>query len=78
LVKKYKNMLNQEDSNKVLNIVKDYKTKSNKDLIFVMEFIQKDFEVTKDSLLKLTHHLDKIENVYNTILKEYENRTKKK
>jgi len=78
LVKKYNNMLNQEDSNKVLNIVKDYKTKSNKDLIFVMEFIQKDFEVTKDSLLKLTHHLDKIENVYNTILKEYENRTKKK
>ena len=71
-------MLNQEDSNKVLNIVKDYKTKSNKDLIFVMEFIQKDFEVTKDSLLKLTPHLDKIENVYNTILKEYENRTKKK
>jgi hypothetical protein len=71
-------MVNQDDSNKVLGIVKDYKTKSNKDLIFVMDFLQKDFEVTKDSLLKLTHHLDKIENIYNTILKEYENRTKKK
>jgi hypothetical protein len=71
-------MSNQEDSNKVLDIVKDYKTKSNKDLIFVMEFIQKDFEVTKGSLLKLTLHLYKIENIYNTILKEYENRTKKK
>lgn len=71
-------MSNQEDSDKVLSIVKDYKTKSNKDLIFVMDFLQKDFEVTKDSLIKLTHHMDKIENIYNTILKEYENRTKKK
>jgi hypothetical protein len=28
-------------------------------------------------LIKLTHHLDKVELSYNTLLKEYESRTQK-
>ena len=42
-----------------------------------MDFIQEDFALTKESLIKLTHHLDKLELTYNTILKEYQSRTKK-
>jgi hypothetical protein len=40
----------------------------------VLEFVKKDYELTKESLLKLTEHLDKLEITYNTILKEYESR----
>lgn len=64
------------ETEKVTNIIKDYKSSSNKDLIYVMTFIQNDFNLTKETLIKLTHHLDKLEIVYNTILKEYESRTK--
>ena len=64
------------ESTKVVEIIKDYKSRSNKDLIIVLEFIKKDFEVTKENLIKLTDHLDKLEVTYNTILKEYESISK--
>lgn len=62
----------------VLKIIKDYKTKSNRDLQIALEFINEDFKVTKESLIKLTHHLDSLENTYNLLHKEYTNRTKTK
>ena len=69
-------MTKKETSEKALNIIKEYKTQSNKDLIFAMDIIQKDFNVTKETLLKLTHHIDKLEVTYDLILKEFESRTK--
>jgi hypothetical protein len=42
-----------------------------------MDFIQEDFNLTKETLLKLSTHLDKLETTYNLILKEYESRVKK-
>ena len=69
-------MTKKETSEKALNIIKEYKSQSNKDLIFAMEIIQKDFNVTKETLLKLTHHIDKLESTYDLILKEFESRTK--
>jgi len=65
-----------KDSTKALDIINDYKNKSNKDLIFVMEFIKKDFDLTKESVLKLTSHLDKLEKTYDMVLKEYNDRIK--
>lgn len=70
-------MTKKEEAEKVLKIVKDYKSQSNKDLVFAMDFIQEDFNLTKETLLKLTHHLDKLELTYDTILKEYNSRVKK-
>ena len=70
-------MTKKETAEKVLKIVKDYKSQSNKDLVFAMDFIREDFDKTKETLIKLTHHLDKLELTYGTILKEYENRVKK-
>jgi hypothetical protein len=70
-------MTKKEEAEKALKILKDYKSQSNKDLVFVMDFIQEDFNLTKDTLLKLTHHLDKLELSYDTILKEYNSRVKK-
>ena len=63
---------NKIESTKVVEIVQDYKSKSNKDLMFAMDFINKDFEVTKETLIKLTNHLDKLETTYNVLLKEYQ------
>ena len=60
----------------VLKIIKDYKEKSNKDLQIALEFINEDFKVTKESIIKLTHHLDSLESTYNLLHKEYTNRMK--
>jgi hypothetical protein len=59
----------------ILEIIKNYKEKSNKDLKIAMDFIQEDFNLSKESLIKLTHHLDKLENTYNLLHKEYTERT---
>lgn len=71
-------MNKKETAEKVLSIVKDIKSNSNKDLVFAMDFIQEDFNKTKETLITLTHHLDKLETTYNLILKEYESRNNKK
>jgi hypothetical protein len=71
-------MIEPKDSEKVSRIIKEYKSSSNKDLIFAMDFIQEDFKFTKERLLELTNHLDKLETVYNKVLNEYQNRTKTK
>ena len=62
----------------ILQIIKEYKDRSNKDLQLAMDFIQEDFNFTKENLVKLTHHLDKLENTYNLLHKEYIERNGKK
>lgn len=69
-------MSNIENSQKIIKIINEYKNSSNRELEFVMDFIQEDFNKTKDNIIKLTEHLDKIEVTYNLILKEYQKRTK--
>ena len=66
----------KEKSEKVLQIIKEHKTSSNKDLILAMDYIMEDFEFTKKVVLKGTEQLDKLELTYNTILKEYQKRIK--
>lgn len=70
-------MTKKEEAEKVLRIIKDYKSQSNKDLTFAMDFINEDFKSTKETLIKLSTHLDKLETTYNMILKEYDSRIKK-
>jgi hypothetical protein len=69
-------MNNKEKSEKSLKIIQDYKNSSNKDLIFAMDHITEDFNFTKNIVLKGTEQLDKLELTYNTLLKEYQERTK--
>jgi hypothetical protein len=63
-------------ANEILQIIKEHKDRSNRDLKLAMDFIQEDFNITKESLIKLTHHLDKLENTYNILHKEYTDRNK--
>ena len=66
--------MDKVESSKIVEIIKEHKPRPNKDLILALEFIKKDYELTKENLIKLSEHLDKLELSYNTILKEYESR----
>lgn len=61
--------------NNLIEIVKDYKNRSNKDLVLVMEKINSEFEETKKIVINLSKHLDRLEKTYNDILLEYKHRT---
>lgn len=61
----------------VLDIIKDFKNRPNKDLVKALDVVSQDFEYTKNTVIELTKHLDKLEHTYNTLLKEYNNRNAK-
>lgn len=63
---------------KIKDTIINYKSSPNKDLVIAMDFLKTDFEETKEMIIKLTHHLDGLENSYNNLLSEYQNRTKTK
>ena len=60
----------------VLEIIKDYKNKPNKDLLKALDLLTQDFDFTKKTIVDLSKHLDNLEYTYNTLLKEYNGRTK--
>ena len=68
-------MTKEELTKITMEVIEDPKSSSNSDLIMAMDVIQKDFESVKDTLIKMTHHLDSLENTYNKVLKEYNTRT---
>jgi hypothetical protein len=55
-------------------IIADIKNQSNDNLEKVMDFLNDDFQETKEMIINLTYHLDNIEELYNKILKEHESR----
>ena len=63
-----------ENVEKLKTVLTEYKSKSNSDLRFAMDEISKDFEDTKELVIKLTHHLDALEHNYNRLLEEYKSR----
>lgn len=65
------------EQNKLQEIIKNYKNRSNGDLKLAMEELNKDFEQTKEMLIKLSYHLDATEKIYNDILNEYKIRGNK-
>jgi hypothetical protein len=58
----------------VLEVLNEYKNKSNKDLLSTLDFLKDDFEKTKDLIIKLTYHLDSTETSYNKLLEEVNKR----
>lgn len=61
---------------KIIDIIKEHKDRSNKDLEMAMNYLNEEFEETKSALIKLSKHLDNIEFNYNKLLKEYDTRKK--
>jgi hypothetical protein len=59
------------ESSKILEIIRNYKDSSNKDLALALQYVEKDFNYTKETLLKMSDHLDKLEYTYNLLHKEF-------
>lgn len=59
---------------RIQDIINDYRSLPNKELEYGMDYINNDFNKTKELIIKLTRHLDGLEVSYNNILKEYNRR----
>jgi hypothetical protein len=65
---------NKISFDEVSEIIANIKNKGNSDLTKVMDFLNEDFEETKNLIVELSLHLDNIETLYDTVLKEYNSR----
>jgi hypothetical protein len=66
--------MTQEEFKILVEVAKDSKNVPNSKLEQSMDQLANEFEVTKNNILGLSFYLDKIEELYNTLLKEYQQR----
>jgi hypothetical protein len=59
---------------KVKNIIENYNTVPNKDLTQTMVFLKERFELTKKTVIDLTHQIDAIERDFNKLNEELKKR----
>jgi hypothetical protein len=65
------------EKEKIIDVIKDVKNKSNKDLFLVINELHDEYEKTKKLIVDLTHHLETVENLYNDVNDEIGKRIKK-
>lgn len=58
----------------ILSQMSNLKNLPNNVLVSFMDKITADFELTKQKVIEQTYYIDKLEETYNFILKEYQNR----
>lgn len=68
------NMTKEEITKKTIEVINDPSSSTNSELTLALDIINTDYETTKDNIIKLTYHLDSLEENYNKILKEYKKR----
>ena len=66
--------MKQEEFNKIIEDQKDLKNLPNNNLIIMMDLLSLEFEEVKKNIISMTYHLDKIEELYDNSLKEYQRR----
>jgi hypothetical protein len=66
--------MTQEQLLKIIEEQKDLKNLPNSNLIQMMDLLSLEFEDVKKNLISMTFHLDKVEELYNNSLKEFQNR----
>lgn len=66
--------MTQEEFKVFMEVAKGVKNVPNNRLEQTMDKLADEFETTKQSILGLSVYLDKVEELYNIILKEYQNR----
>jgi hypothetical protein len=67
-------MTKEEISKKTIEVINDPSSSTNSELKLALDIINNDYDTTKDTIIKLTYHLDGLEENYNKILKEYNKR----
>jgi len=73
LVEFIHNMKKEEFEN-IVNLQNNLKEQPNSKLIEAMDILTTDFELTKENIINLTMYLDKLEELYNNTLKEFQSR----
>ena len=66
--------MTKENFDNILSEQKNIKNIPNSKLIEYMDVITEDFETTKSNLINMSYYLDKLEELYNFMLKEYQSR----
>lgn len=70
-----KDNMNKEEFENIVKEIGELKNQPNSRLIEIMDKLTDDFEITKNNIIGLTLYLDKVEEMYNKTLEEYQNRT---
>jgi len=66
--------MKKEEFENIINEQKNLKSLPNNKLIEFMDLLSSDFETTKQTIINTTLYLDKIEELYNSTLKAYQER----
>jgi hypothetical protein len=66
--------MKNEEFEIIVNEQKNLKSLPNTKLVEFMELLSSDFELTKQTIINTTLYLDKIEELYNNVLKIYKER----
>ena len=66
--------MNKEEFESVIKDLGDIKNLPNNKLIEIMDKLTTDFELTKNNIISLTIYLDKVEELYNKSLDEFQSR----
>jgi Mg2+ and Co2+ transporter CorA len=67
--------MTQEEFKVISEIVKESKNIPNAKLEETMDKLTSEFETTKNTIIGMSFYLDKLEELYNNLLKEYNERT---
>ena len=70
-----KDNMNKEEFEDIVKELGDLKNTPNAKLIEIMDKLTSDFDSTKNNIIGLTLYLDKVEEMYNKTLNEYQTRT---
>ena len=70
--KNYK--MKNEKYQEIVQEMSNFKDLPNSQLVEYLDLLSSDFELTKESIIKSTLYLDTIEELYNKILKIYQER----
>jgi endonuclease III-like uncharacterized protein len=66
--------MTKEELEQIIDSQKDLKNLPNSTLVSQMDILTQDFDETKEKIISMTYYLDKVEELYNNILLEYQNR----
>ena len=68
--------MKKEELEHIIKEQLNLKNLSNSVLVEFLDKLSYDFDETKQNIINLTIYLDKVEELYNNTIKEYQSRTK--
>lgn len=70
--------MKDEKFKEILDTQASLKDLPNSKLVEYLDVLSADFEITKESIIKSTFYLDKVEELYDRVLKIYQERNNEK